>query len=149
MERDGEEFPDEEEVEELLLDFGVHEYFIGHAGSEGQQVDPLAEPLLTHHPVDLCQRHHILPFEALPSPHALLVVPLQSPLAQVLDYGDEDILGVVFLKSKVRVGVMRDVRRVGAADQFRMTALLDYLIFLLYLFRSKIHAAPRIKIKIA
>ena len=27
---DGEEVPDEEEVKELLLDFGVHEYLVGH-----------------------------------------------------------------------------------------------------------------------
>lgn len=31
LERDGEEVADEEEVEEFLLDFGVHEYLVAHA----------------------------------------------------------------------------------------------------------------------
>lgn len=32
LEGDGEEVPDEEKVEEFLLDFGVHEYLVAHAG---------------------------------------------------------------------------------------------------------------------
>ena len=33
LEGDGEEVPDEEKVEEFLLDFGVHEDLIAHAGN--------------------------------------------------------------------------------------------------------------------
>lgn len=90
-------------MEELLLDFGVHEDFIGHAGDERGQVDTFAEPLLTHYSVDLRQRHHVLALEAFPRPHARLVLLLEASLAEMFDHGYEDILGVVFLKGKVAI----------------------------------------------
>lgn len=91
-------------MEELLLDFGVHQDFIRHAGDEGGQVDTLAEPLLTHHAVDLRQRYHILALEALTCPHACLILLSQPALAKMFNHRDEDILGVVFLKSQVAIG---------------------------------------------
>lgn len=91
-------------MEELLLDFGVHEDFIGHAGDEGGQVDTFAEPLLAHYSVDFCQRDHILALEAFSCAHTGLVLLLEAALAEMLDHGDEDILGVVFLKSEVAIG---------------------------------------------
>lgn len=86
--------------------------------------------------MDLSQRNHILPFEPLTRPYALLVVLLQSALAQMFDDRDEDVLGVVFLKSEVRVAVMGDLRRVGGAEHFRMADLISHPLFLLYLFPS-------------
>jgi len=103
LEGNGEEFADEEEVEELLLDLGVHEDFIGHAGDQRRQVDTLAEPLLTHDTVDLSQRHHILTLKTFPRPHARLVLLTQAAFAEVLDHRYEDVLGVIFLKSEMSI----------------------------------------------
>lgn len=86
--------------------------------------------------MNLGQGYNILAFEALSSPYAVFVVFLKSALTQMFDYGDEDILGVVFLKSEVRVGVMCDLRWLERAEHFRITALLDYLLLFFYLFRS-------------
>lgn len=84
IEWDGKEVPDKQEMEELLLDFRVHEYLVGHVGDQGWQVDTGCEPGLAHHPVDLSQRDHILPLEALTGPHASLIITLQAHLTEVL-----------------------------------------------------------------
>jgi hypothetical protein len=85
IERDGEEVLDEQQMEELLLDFGVHEDLVGHVRDQGGQVDSGCEPGLAHHTVDLRQRDDILPLEALTSPHAGLIITLQAHLAEMLD----------------------------------------------------------------
>lgn len=100
---EGEEFANEEEMEEFFLDFGVHEYLVGHVGDQRSQVDTLLEPLLTEHAVDFGQRHHVLAFEALPRAHTRLVLSLHAALPQVLDQRNEDVLGVVLLEGQVSV----------------------------------------------
>ena len=51
--------------------------------------------------MDLCQRNHIFPLEAFPGAHTGLIVRLQANFAEVLDEGDEDVLGVVLLEGEV------------------------------------------------
>ncbi|MFN9979133.1 MAG: hypothetical protein ACK53Y_04430, partial [bacterium] len=114
---DGEEIPDEEEVKELLLDFGVHEYLVGHFGDEGGQVDSAPKPRLAHHAVYLRQRDHILALKALAGAHTGLVLALQAHFAQVLNERDENVLGVVLLEGHLppspRFRVQHPVRKLS------------------------------------
>ena len=145
VEGDGEELADEEEVEELLLDFGVHEDFIGHAGHQRRQVDTLAEPLPTHHAVDLRQRYHILTLETFTSPHARLVLLPQPAFAEVLDHRYEDVLGVIFLKSEMAIAGIapRGVLLFRGGPAAARGACHEALP--LFFFNSYLHVAPRIK----
>lgn len=104
VERNGEEAADEQQVEELLLDFGVHEYLVRHVGDEGGQVDSRGEPGLTHHTVDLSQRDHVFALKALPCAHTRLILAPQAHLAEMLDQRDENVLWVVLLKGQVFIG---------------------------------------------
>lgn len=85
-------------MEQLFLDFGVHEDLIGHVGDECGQVDTLREPALTHYSVYLSKRDHVFALEAFPSAHASLVILPESQLIEVLDERDKNILGIVLLK---------------------------------------------------
>jgi hypothetical protein len=90
-------------MEKFLFYFGVHQYFVGHTGDQRVSVDLLQKPLLTHQSINLSQRNHVLTLKTCTRAHAQLVLLLQSHLVQVFDQRDEYVLGVVFLKSEMRV----------------------------------------------
>lgn len=73
--------------------------------------------------MNLRQRDHVLALKAFPRAHALLVLALQSALAQVLYHRNEDILGVVFLEGEVAVAEVLPRGLIFLGGQFRIVIL--------------------------
>lgn len=63
-------------------------------------IHSLNKPFLRDQLVDHRQRHHILPLEKFPCPHALLIHPFESEIGEMLDDGDEDVFRVIFLEAQ-------------------------------------------------
>lgn len=88
----------DEDMEKLLLDFGVEKDLVGDMRHCCLLVDVPQEPALRDEQVHRSQRDHILALKFAPAAHALLVGLTVTQFAEVLDEGDEDVLGIVFLK---------------------------------------------------
>ena len=145
--RDGEQLLDQEQVEQFLLDFGVHEYFVGHVRQEHCDVDALPEPGLAHDTVDLGQGHDVFAFEALAGADALLIVGAEAALVEVLDHGDEHVLGVVLFELGVGVAPALG-RRVFGGGQFRIPRPPPLPSLAAYLFSPGDHRQLGIKSKL-
>ena len=99
----GEDELGDEKVEELLLYFGVEQYFVGDVAEGQLAADVPNKPSLADQNVYTPQRHHVLALHLTPASHALLIGLPIPHLPQVLDQRDEDVLGVVLLE----IGLMQ------------------------------------------